>query len=133
MSLRELAATDLRAIHARDNDAVTLISPAGDETPTFGQVTRIEAVIDPQTNLQVYLPKLAITIALEALTVYPAVGWTVSTTDVAGTALLRHIVETRFDWTIGFVTMICEAFDVLFESTADHVQEPQTQDGTGNA
>lgn len=112
MSLREQAFADFKSIVDTDNDPVTLVAPDATEYAMRGQVTRIDARIDPATNTQFNMPSLAVTVPLKELAVIPvAYTWRVVTTDVEGTALDYQVAEVRVDRTIGFVTLIAEAYD----------------------
>jgi hypothetical protein len=114
MSLRVEAAADFKNILDADNDDVTLTKPAVGETAAVdfeikGQVTRVDAAIDPQTNTQGSEPKTAVTVSLADLDgETPDETWTVSTTDVMGTAVSGHVVSPMFDRTLGRLTFFIE-------------------------
>jgi hypothetical protein len=108
--LRGHAHADFKKILDSDGVDVTLIAPDASEVTARGQVTRIDAQVDPQTGVQVISPKLAVTISLNGLAQEPTTEWDVRTTDVTGAQILRRIADLRFDRTIGFVTMILEDY-----------------------
>jgi hypothetical protein len=109
--LRDHAYADFKRIWDRDGVDVVLIAPDSSEYPTKGQVTVIDAEIDPQTNLQVAAKKVAVSVSLNGLAVEPTTEWEVRTTDATGAEVLRRVAaDPVFDRTIGFVTMILEDF-----------------------
>lgn len=111
MSLRSQAYSDFLAFIATDGDDVTLIAPDATEYEVKGQVIRRDAQVDPQTNVQVVEPMLAVSVSLNGLAEIPVSGWTVTTTDVLGNALTHRVRDHRIDRTIGFVSLILEDFD----------------------
>lgn len=107
MSLRSVAAADNRKILNNDGDAVKLTID-GYEFNLIGQVIRIDAVIDPQSGMQVVEPKTAITVSIADLPADPETGWRVETTDATGAALIGTVADVRQDRTLGFVNLILE-------------------------
>lgn len=107
MSLRSVAAADNRKILNNDGDAVKLTID-GYEFNVIGQVIRIDAVIDPQSGLQIAEPKTAVTVSLADLPADPEPGWRIETTDATGADLIGTVADVRQDRTLGFVNLILE-------------------------
>lgn len=114
MSLFSMAAADNLALFNQDGEAITLTAPDGTDYEVKGQVTRIEAVIDPQTNLQIREPKSAIAVNLMDVGATPAIGWTAETIDGAGNVITGRIAEVRIDYTLQMVNIILEIFEETY-------------------
>lgn len=111
MSLRAQARTDFNENLTADGDDVTFTIGAGDPFTVKGKIARIEAGIDPDTMVQFYEPKTAVTVSLIDLPSDPDDTWLIQTTDVEGNSIDSFAIERRFDRTIGFVTFIMEAYE----------------------
>lgn len=110
MSLRSQAAIDNQNI--LDNQtSVTLIEPDTTEHDVNGKVNRVDMQVDPDTGVQFYEPKTSVDISISSLPAGFANTWTVQTTDVMGATITGHIAEARYDRTLGYVTLILEAYE----------------------
>jgi hypothetical protein len=110
MSLRDIAAADIRTNIDAIGDSVTLTSPLGFvHSGVIGNVYRTEIVTDPDTGARINEPRLAVTIPLSSL---PAGGiseaWQASVTDVTGAVVSGQVRSPMYDRTIGFVTFLLE-------------------------
>ena len=115
MSVRAQAAQDNRAIISRDGVSVTLTPPptgtppvASDAQVVTGLVFRIEDQADPMTGERIHAPKTSVHVNAAQITGTITDDWTVSTTDVDGTAVSGRVVSPRKDYTLGLVTMLVE-------------------------
>ena len=108
-SINDQAFSDFKALIDEDGEPVVLIAPDDVETEVIGQVVRRDAIKDPNTNIQVVAPLLAVSVPLSGLAVIPVQNtWAVRTADSTGDVLTSQVAEVRVDRTIGFVTMILE-------------------------
>ena len=110
MSLRSQAKSDFNANVTADGDNVTFTIGAGTPFIVKGKIARIDTGIDPDTEVQFYEPKTAVSVSLADLPSEPDDTWKIQTTDVEGNAIDSFAIERRFDRTIGFVTFIMENY-----------------------
>ena len=111
-SINAQAFSDFKALIDEDGEPVTLIAPDDAETDLIGQVVRRDAIKDPNTNIQVAAPLLAVSVSLSGLAVIPVQNeWAVRTADSTGAILTSQVAEVRVDRTIGFVTLVLEEYD----------------------
>lgn len=110
MSLRELAATDGRAILEDDGDVAVLTSPSGATYSAAAQVIRCGVDFDAN-GLPVPTDKTVVTISLVELAslgldpdTLKAGAWRVATTDSTGAAISGLVQQPLLDRTLGRVT-----------------------------
>jgi hypothetical protein len=122
-SFRHIMKTRLRLIDFVDRVTGEVVFSA------TGQVTRIDASIDPQTNLQVRTPSLAVTVSVLDLPRNPdrsleegmETKYFIRTADTLGQELVVQIIDKpRIDYTIGFANFIGRSVEV----TVDEPEEP---------
>lgn len=124
MSLRELAAADLRGIvedTAGFGWAVSLTDPAGVTASLTGLSTDIGQTIDPETGVAVSGRRASIALTLASLDgaglgIPRAISdgaskpWVVTFADIGGTAHTYKVCEAMPDRALGVVTCLLEAY-----------------------
>jgi hypothetical protein len=108
VSIRARAAQDLQNILERDGDAFTITKPDESVLIGYGTAFRIDAQVDPDTDVQVYNPQFAVSSSLLTLGEEPQRGWEISAVDVLGNTVSGTIGEVRRDRGLGFVTIFIE-------------------------
>jgi hypothetical protein len=127
MNLRELAESDL-AVTLEDNAngfgwAVTVTDPNGvtNAGPLYGQSTDIGAMLDPETGVLIAGRTATVSLRLSSLTsqglgtpkATPSASsrpWLVAFNDINGNAFTFKVVRPLPDRSLGFITLILEAF-----------------------
>jgi len=114
MSIRDQLRTDVKTNLTADGDTVVL-TPPGEEPTIYtvkGMVGRIDAGVDPDTDVQFLEPKTTVTVSLADLDGNePDETWLIETTDAEGNALKSMGIDLLFDRTLGFVKIMMEDFD----------------------
>ena len=108
MDILQQAADDRADILGEHGRTVTITDSESTEYTAKAEVFRIDMETDPQTGVQFYNPKTAVTVAYSDLEVIPEVGWTISITDSIGGTLDGQVAEARVDRTTGAITIIVE-------------------------
>jgi len=111
MSLRSIARSDVDANLTSDGDDVTITIGAGVPFTVKGKIARIEARLDPELGVQIFEKRTAITVSMIDLPSEPDDTWEFSTTDSEGNVIVTQAIDRRFDRTLGFVTIMMEAFE----------------------
>lgn len=107
MDILAQAAADRKATINYHGREVTFTAPDSTEYTPQAEVFRIDAHVDPQTDIQFYDPQTVVHISTdEGFT--PAVGWGIAITDSTETVLTGRVSEVRTDRTIGTITVIVE-------------------------
>lgn len=122
MSLREIAALDLRAIVENADDfgwPITVTSPDESALDVVGLSTDVGLTIDPQTGMGIAgrRASVAITLAsIESLGVPKGVAdkgskpWRVAFADIMGERREYKVVEAMPDRAVGLVTCVLETY-----------------------
>ena len=101
----ELAESDLASTLEGDFGREITISFLSGDLSVFGQVLRVSAITDPQTNVQVNLPRLSCTVRISSLNGNEIKsGLKVLTSDITGASIEGKIIDPRPDFTLGIIT-----------------------------
>ena len=116
MSIRAQAAIDWAAQVGVDGDDVTLTAPGESPVTIKGHVVRTDRKTDPETGVEVYEPRLVVSVALSKLDSPPTYSdawreWLIETTDVTGAAVSGYPADVSINATLGYVRMMLEAPD----------------------
>lgn len=123
MSLREIAAADLRGIVENADDfgwPITVIKPDGEERDMVGLSTDIGQTIDPETGIAVVGRKASVALTLVSLETFgmpvaiassASKPWRVRFHDIGGCEAREYKVsDTMPDRALGVVTLMLEAY-----------------------
>jgi hypothetical protein len=100
-----LAESDLKTSLESDFGRQVSITFQSGVKNVYGQVNRINALTDPQTNLMVNIPRISVTIRISSLQNENLVNnLEVSTTDITGDTITGKVVNCKPDLTLGFIT-----------------------------
>lgn len=100
-----LAESDLKTSLESDFGRQVSITFQSGVKNVYGQVNRINALTDPQTNLMVNIPRISVTVRISSLQGENLVNnLDVSTTDITGDSITGKVVNVKPDLTLGFIT-----------------------------
>ena len=100
-----LAESDLKTSLESDFGRQVSITFQSGIKNVYGQVNRINALTDPQTNLMVNIPRISVTVRISSLASENLVNnLDVSTTDITGDTIIGKIINVKPDLTLGFIT-----------------------------
>ena len=100
-----LAESDLKTSLESDFGRQVSITFQSGVKNVYGQVNRINALTDPQTNLMVNIPRISVTVRISSLQNENLVNnLEVSTTDITGDTIIGKVVNVKPDLTLGFIT-----------------------------
>lgn len=100
-----LAESDLKTSLESDFGRQVSITFQSGIKNVYGQVNRINALTDPQTNLMVNIPRISVTVRISSLQNENLVNnLEVSTTDITGDTITGKVVNVKPDLTLGFIT-----------------------------
>ena len=100
-----LAESDLKTSLESDFGRQVSITFQSGVKNVYGQVNRINALTDPQTNLMVNIPRISVTVRISSLASENLVNnLDVSTTDITGDTIIGKIINVKPDLTLGFIT-----------------------------
>ena len=100
-----LAESDLKTSLESDFGRQVSITFQSGVKNVYGQVNRINALTDPQTNLMVNIPRISVTVRISSLQSENLVNnLDVSTTDITGDSITGKVVNVKPDLTLGFIT-----------------------------
>lgn len=100
-----LAESDLKTSLESDFGRQVSITFQSGVKNVYGQVNRINALTDPQTNLMVNIPRISVTVRISSLQNENLVNnLDVSTTDITGDSITGKVVNVKPDLTLGFIT-----------------------------
>ena len=100
-----LAESDLKTSLESDFGRQVSITFQSGVKNVYGQVNRINALTDPQTNLMVNIPRISVTVRISSLQNENLVNnLEVSTTDITGDSIIGKVVNVKPDLTLGFIT-----------------------------
>ena len=100
-----LAESDLKTSLESDFGRQVSITFQSGVKNVYGQVNRINALTDPQTNLMVNIPRISVTVRISSLASENLVNnLDVSTTDITGDTIIGKVVNVKPDLTLGFIT-----------------------------
>lgn len=100
-----LAESDLKTSLESDFGRQVSITFQSGVKNVYGQVNRINALTDPQTNLMVNIPRISVTVRISSLQGENLVNnLDVSTTDITGDMVTGKVVNVKPDLTLGFIT-----------------------------
>ena len=100
-----LAESDLKTSLESDFGRQVSITFQSGIKNVYGQVNRINALTDPQTNLMVNIPRISVTVRISSLQGENLVNnLDVSTTDITGDSITGKVVNVKPDLTLGFIT-----------------------------
>lgn len=100
-----LAESDLKTSLESDFGRQVSITFQSGIKNVYGQVNRINALTDPQTNLMVNIPRISVTVRISSLQNENLVNnLDVSTTDITGDSITGKVVNVKPDLTLGFIT-----------------------------
>lgn len=108
MDILAQAAADRKATIETHGREITLTDEASNEYTVDAEVFRIDAKVDPQTDIQFYDPQTIVNISYDAIAATPEVGWGIAITDSTETVLTGRVSEVRIDRTIGLITIVVE-------------------------
>lgn len=100
-----LAESDLKTSLESDFGRQVSITFQSGVKNVYGQVNRINALTDPQTNLMVNIPRISVTVRISSLQGENLVNnLDVFTTDITGDSITGKVVNVKPDLTLGFIT-----------------------------
>lgn len=100
-----LAESDLKTSLESDFGRQVSITFQSGVKNVYGQVNRINALTDPQTNLMVNIPRISVTVRISSLQSENLVNnLDVSTTDITGDTIIGKVINVKPDLTLGFIT-----------------------------
>lgn len=100
-----LAESDLKTSLESDFGRQVSITFQSGVKNIYGQVNRINALTDPQTNLMVNIPRISVTVRISSLASENLVNnLDVSTTDITGDTIIGKVINVKPDLTLGFIT-----------------------------
>lgn len=100
-----LAESDLKTSLESDFGRQVSITFQSGVKNVHGQVNRINALTDPQTNLMLNIPRISVTVRISSLQGENLVNnLDVSTTDITGDSITGKVVNVKPDLTLGFIT-----------------------------
>ena len=100
-----LAESDLKTSLESDFGRQVSITFQSGVKNVYGQVNRINALTDPQTNLMVNIPRISVTVRISSLASENLVNnLDVSTTDITGDTIIGKVINVKPDLTLGFIT-----------------------------
>lgn len=115
MSIRDQAVTDFKNNLNQDGDPFVLIHETHGAYTFTGQITRIDTHLDPQTGIQVYEPKLVLSLSLLDL----PTGWNeqdvtgFEAVDGFGRTTTGRVVTAFRDMTLAFINFVCEPLEEI--------------------